>query len=112
MQEESFAQQLLEFMKSRHLSQAIVAKAAKISQSTVSRALKGHFERQGKAKARLFIYMQQESRADVLRGKGKDKVVNAFQSIWDGSEEHASAIAKIINASKGLRPEKRSGGDR
>jgi hypothetical protein len=48
--------------------------------------------------------MQQESEALVLVD-GKDKVVNAFESIWDGSDEHALAIARIIKASEGLRPD-------
>lgn len=112
MQEQTLAQQLQDFMNGRHLSQQVIAKAAKISQSTVSRALKGKFERQGRAKSKLFIYMQKELRVEGLQGKGKEKVANAFESIWDGSEEHAVAIAKIIKASKELRPVKRLGGDR
>jgi transcriptional regulator with XRE-family HTH domain len=112
MQDDSFSEQLRLFMRERHLSQTVVANEAKISQSTVSRALKGTLEREGPAKAKLFTYMQQVTGTEVLRGKGKERVVKAFESIWDGSEEHATAIAKIINASKELRPIQRSGGNR
>ena len=112
MQEDSLAERLRSFMRERQLTQKSVAKAAKISQSTVSRALQGHFERQGRARAKLFTYMHNESLNEGLSGKGKDKVVRAFDSIWDGSEEHAVAIAKIIKASGGLLPAKRLGGDR
>jgi transcriptional regulator with XRE-family HTH domain len=112
MQQQSLAKQLRAFMESRHLSQKFVAKAAKISQSTVSRALHGEIDRQGSAKSKLFIYMQKELRAEGMQGKGKEKVVNAFEAIWDGSEAHAIAIAKIIKASQQLRPVQRSGGDR
>ena len=112
MQQESLANQLRVFMERRHLSQKVVAKRAKISQSTVSRALKGEIERQGRAKSKLFIYMQKELDEEGMQGKGKEKVISAFEAIWDGSEAHAVAIAKIINASKELRPVKRSGGDR
>jgi predicted XRE-type DNA-binding protein len=112
MQGNSFQDQLRRFMRERHLSQTVVADAAKISQPTVSRALNGKVEREGAAKAKLFTYMQQVTGAEVLRGKGKERVVKAFESIWDGSEEHATAIAKIINASKELRPIQRSGGKR
>jgi transcriptional regulator with XRE-family HTH domain len=111
MQEASLVDQLLSLMQSRHLSQESVAKAAKVSQSTVSRALRGRIERQGRAKAKLFNYIQKELRKEVLSGTGKDKVINAFELIWDGSEEHATAIARIISASAGLLPGERSGGD-
>lgn len=112
MQQQSLANQLLAFMASRQLSQKTLAKAAKISQSTVSRALRGEVERQGRAKSKLFIYMQKELSAEGMQGKGKEKIINAFEAIWDGSEAHAIAIAKIIKASKDLGPVKRSGGDR
>jgi transcriptional regulator with XRE-family HTH domain len=112
MQEDSLAERLRSFMQERQLSQKSVAEAANISQSTVSRALQGHFERQGRAKSKLFTYMHNELLSEGLSGKGKDKVVRAFESIWDGSEEHAVGIAKIIKASGGLLPPKRPGGDR
>jgi hypothetical protein len=35
---------------------------------------------------------------------GGDQVLNAFSRIWDGTEAHAAAIAKIIDATKGLGP--------
>jgi predicted XRE-type DNA-binding protein len=104
MQQESLAKQLRAFMESRHLSQKIVAKGAKISQPTVSRALRGGVERQGRAKSKLFIYMQKELRAEGLQGKGREKVINAFEAIWDGSEAHAIAVAKIIKALQEFKP--------
>ncbi|HWS87335.1 MAG TPA: hypothetical protein VN282_10240 [Pyrinomonadaceae bacterium] len=106
------AKQLLALIESKQLSQKSIAKAAKVSQSTVSRALRGHIERRGRAKTKLFIYIQQELQNEILIGTGKEKVVKAFENIWDGSEEHAAAIAKIISASGGLLPAKRLGGDR
>lgn len=112
MQEDSLAKDLLTLIQSRHLSQKSIAKAAKVSQATVSRALRGRIERQGRARARLFIYIRQELQNEDLSGRGKEKVVKAFENIWDGSEEHAAAIAKIIRASGGLLPAKRLGGDR
>ena len=112
MQQQSLAKQLRAFMESRHLSQKVVANAAKISQSTVSRALNGEIERQGGAKSKLFIYMQKQLQAEGMQGKGKEKVINAFEAIWDGSEAHAIAIARIIKASQQLRPVRRSGGER
>jgi transcriptional regulator with XRE-family HTH domain len=112
MQEDSLAERLRLFMQERQLSQKSVAEAANISQSTVSRALQGHVERQGRAKSKLFTYMRNELLNEGLSGTGKEKVVKAFEKIWDRSEEHATAIAKIIRASGGLLPAKRLGGDR
>jgi transcriptional regulator with XRE-family HTH domain len=107
MQDESLAKRLSAFMSERHLSQEKVAKACKISQPTVSRALKGGIKRQGRAQAKLFIYIQEELSKDVFPGKGQDKIMAAFDSIWDRTEEHATAIAKIIKASGGLVPAKK-----
>ena len=112
MQEGFLAEGLLTLIHSRHLSQESIAKAAKVSQATVSRALRGRIKRQGRARTRLFIYIRQELQKEGLSGTGKEKVVKAFENIWDGSEEHAAAIAKIIRASGGLLPAKRLGGDR
>jgi transcriptional regulator with XRE-family HTH domain len=112
MQEDSIAKDLLRLIQSRHLSQESIAKAAKVSQATVSRALRGRIERQGRARTKLFNYIQQELQKEDLSGTGKEKVVKAFESIWDSSEEHATAIAKIIRASGGLLPVGRLGGNR
>ena len=112
MQEDSLAKDLLALIQGRHLTQESIAKAANVSQATVSRALRGRIERQGRARTKLFIYIQQELQGEELVGTGKEKVVKAFESIWDSSEEHATAIARIIRASGGLLPGGRLGGDR
>jgi hypothetical protein len=104
MQDDSLPARLSEFMRLNHLSQEAVADAASVSQSSVSRALKRVSKRHGKATTKLFTYMQQQSAAGFA-GRGTDKVVEAFESIWDGSDEHAMAIARIIKASGGLLPE-------
>ncbi len=107
MQEGSFADRLKEFMEANRLTQEAIANVAKVSQSSVSRALRRNSVRHGKAGAKLFIYMQQHLSAGFV-SQGKGKVVEAFESIWDGSEEHATAIARIIKASDGLRPAEHS----
>ncbi|MEQ1921606.1 MAG: helix-turn-helix transcriptional regulator [Pyrinomonadaceae bacterium] len=103
MQDDFLAKSLRELMRERHLSQQEVAKSAGVSQSTVSRALNGNMRRSGKGKKMLFRFMQQELGQEIFLA-GKDKVVRAFESVWDGSDEHAAAIAKIISASYGLLP--------
>ncbi|HEY1754436.1 MAG TPA: hypothetical protein VGG72_03505 [Bryobacteraceae bacterium] len=37
-------------------------------------------------------------------GSGRDQVLSAFDRIWDGSEVHAAAVAKVIEALDALRP--------
>lgn len=101
------AKQLLEFMRVNHLSQNDIAKEANVSQASVSRALRRGPQRQGKANTKLFIYMQQRSGLGSSR-KGAGVVADAFEAIWDRSEAHAIAIARIIKASDGLRPREHS----
>lgn len=98
-------------MRRKHLSQGDVAERAHISQATVSRALRGEVERQSDARTRLFNYIQEELKVEMI-SEGKTKVIEAFESIWDGSEAHATAIANIIKACDGLIPVKSEGGDR
>lgn len=87
------------------LSQAKLAERAGISQSTVSRALHGSSQRHGRARSKLFTYAQnQETTEGILAEDGPKRVVKAFDRIWDGTDAHAAAIVKILNALAGLRP--------
>jgi hypothetical protein len=36
--------------------------------------------------------------------KGVQRVVTAFERIWDRTDEHAAAVARIIDALDDLRP--------
>jgi transcriptional regulator with XRE-family HTH domain len=106
MQERLLANVLRRYMNEKQLSQKDIAKQVGVHQSTVSRALSGEVLRRGKGRQQLCKYMQQLIKPqDWL--DGKDIVVSAFESIWDGSDDHAAAIARIIRASEGLRPDHR-----
>lgn len=95
-------------MREQDLSQAELAKRAKVDQSTVSRALKGQPIRRGAAKARLYRLAKINAYAELSdAGRGRQHVLAAFERIWDYSEEHAEAIAKVIEATSGLRMRKR-----
>lgn len=109
MQEET-SLKLRELLETRpNLRQEDVAKNAGVSQATVSRALKTGLKRRTMARDRLFRYIQKELGTHTFNDQGRQKVVDAFGEIWDGSDAHASAIAKIITASKGLRPSRGKG---
>jgi len=91
-------------MERKGLTQVTLARHARVSQATVSRALAGIALRKGSARSRLFIY------AGIKQGHGRlprqsvRQIVKAFESIWDGTHSHARAIARIIEALGELRP--------
>ena len=97
------------FIKEHGLNQNLLAKAAHVSQSTVSRARKGTPERNGRARRRLFIYIHNHLRLrDEAPVKKKD-VLRAFNRVWGTWDAHASAIAKVVGALDGLRPLRKEG---
>jgi transcriptional regulator with XRE-family HTH domain len=97
--------ELLAFMTAKALNQAQIAKRARVSQATVSRALKGGArKRRGSAYIRLFTYIHKENRRAGVAHANKDEVLQAFDRIWDASHAYAVAVAKVINALDGLRP--------
>lgn len=94
------------FMARDGVNQAQLAIKAGVSQATISRALKGLPERRGKARLRLFTYIRAEVGRQKHDGQALAEVVRAFEGIWDGSEVHASAVARVIGAMDGLLPKK------
>jgi transcriptional regulator with XRE-family HTH domain len=92
------------FLEERGLSQAKVAELAGVSQSTVSRAVRRSQQRKGQARKKLFTFIENDFSRSATAGSGRDQVLNAFDRIWDGSEVHAVAVAKVIEALDGLRP--------
>ncbi len=105
MQEDDIA--LLRILMAREqLNQSELSGLAGVSQSTISRALKGIPERRGKARARLFIYVRKALAHQSRDAAGMTAVIEAFENIWDGSDVHASAVARVIDAMDGLLPKK------
>jgi transcriptional regulator with XRE-family HTH domain len=98
-------EQLRAFMQKRRLNQPQLAAAANVSQSTVSRTLRGAAKRYSKARLRLLAYAGiTESAAEIPGGSATERVVNAFKRIWDGTEVHAAKIVEVIDALSGLHP--------
>jgi class 3 adenylate cyclase len=91
-------------MNERRLSQEQLAESAGVSQSTVSRALRKGPQRNGRARAILFTFVENELNRTVPVGTGRDQVLGAFDRIWDGTELHAAAVVKVIEALVDLRP--------
>jgi transcriptional regulator with XRE-family HTH domain len=97
-----FGRRLEDLMREQGLTQEDVATAAMVSQATVSRTLRREPQRSGAAYLRLCSYIQ----AQAERGhRAPADVIAAVQRTWDGSERHAAALAKLIDASSQLWPD-------
>ena len=89
------ANQIRNYMARHGIKQRELAMEAGVSQATVSRALKGKALRHGTARDNLFTYVGiNESDIDTARSR----VMSAFEGIWDLSEKHADAVARVIKA--------------
>lgn len=93
-----------EFLVQEGISQNTLAERANVSQSTVSRAMKSGTARHSAARIRLFSFIHEYADSAEETALGVQRVARAFERIWDGSEAHAAAVARIIDASRGLRP--------
>ena len=107
MQQAGRAEALRAYLKREKLTQAQLAARIGVSQATVSRAMKQEPVRQTRQGQMVFNYMQQAGIIDRPPPPIEQLVLGAFLDVWDRSEAHASAVAKIIKATEGLRPEKR-----
>jgi predicted transcriptional regulator len=92
-----------EFMRRETMSESDLARFAGVSQSTVSRAIAGTGVRHGAARSKLFRFIHNRN-ASLPPKKGVQRVLTAFERIWDRTEEHADAVARIISALDNLRP--------
>lgn len=98
------AGKLRAYMDREKLSQTQLARRARVSQATVWRALNGKAERRGAARRRLFAFVGiSEWIVEGVYGP-RDRVIAAFDRIWDRSHAHANAVAGVIDAMADLRP--------
>lgn len=76
-----------------------------VSQPSVSRILKGDFERSDSRRVKalcdlagISVYERGQKKPDPRKNK---HLMGALQYAWDGSIEHAKLIAKVIKTLKG-----------
>lgn len=86
------------------LRQEQVAKAAKVSQSTVCRALKREYLRRSKSRVRLESYLSKTALKLNKTAKLPPDISRAVKDVWDKTERHAEILAKVIRALEGLAP--------
>jgi transcriptional regulator with XRE-family HTH domain len=89
------AARIRQYMNEHGLTQRDVAHRAGISQATVSRALKGGALRHGVARSRLFILIK-FNESELI--SARERILTAFDAIWDYSEGQADAVARVIDA--------------
>lgn len=97
---------LRKLMQERSLSQAQVGRDAHVSQASVSRAIRASALRSGAARRRLIKYIQEQERRRL-----PDQMAEAFRSVWDGTDAHEAALARLIQASAELWPRLKEGAD-
>ena len=85
-------------LRAQGLSQAKLAKSARVSQSTVSRLVKGLPEKQhGRARQKLLEYVRNEiPEALPEEDDPSRQLVIAFKKVWDETPEHAERIIQAV----------------
>lgn len=74
-----------------------------LSQSQISRILTGKFKLCSKNVFNLCKYAEIKIVDSDLETKWGDKLTNSLNFAWDGTEEHAKAINKILRAIGSIR---------
>lgn len=94
----------------RHgISQAQVAAFVGASQGQVSRLLGGKVQRISKLFEEICLYAERlEGGVSVEMVQSNDDLLRALAETWDGTAEHAKALANVIRSLSGLHSKKSS----
>ena len=79
------------------LTQQDIAKALGASQSQVSRVLAGQSRRRSRLFDQVCKYVFSAGRIDAERAPPAE-LTDALHAVWDGTPEHASALALVIRS--------------
>jgi transcriptional regulator with XRE-family HTH domain len=90
--------------RSKGLRQQDIAKALGINQSQVSRILTGRIRRHTSVVERVCQYVLHRE-LDQTRRQVRDnaELIDALAAAWDGTSQHASALATVIRGLGALR---------
>lgn len=102
-------ERLREYMVAERVTQEDLAFRSGTSQSTVCRALRYSGGRTGPAVSKVFIVAGLAEYLIPNSPDPKERVMRAFEQVWDGTGAHADAIANVIGAMADLRPVSRKG---
>ena len=89
------------FMEAHSYSQSRLAKEAKVPQSTISRALASPV-RLSRTHRQLCNFAGIDIQAAQGRSGARDSLVQAVLDVWDGTDEHAQSIARLLKAAATL----------
>lgn len=81
------------------ITQSQIAQAIGADQSQVSRVLSGKSKRASRVFTEVCNYVNRmPSVIDHVLIMKNDKLLEAIESVWDGSEEHAIALSNVIRS--------------
>lgn len=105
------AQALLAAKRAKELglTQEHIASALSASQSQVSRVLSGNSRRRSKLLDGVCKYVFSVSLGEAQEPRSNADLMAALSAVWDGSEEHARALALVIRSLGALHPGSRGG---
>jgi predicted XRE-type DNA-binding protein len=90
-------------IKSGIVTQDEISAATGVHQSQISRVLSGHVKRASKNVHKLCKYVDNMHNMDLtIDGLIDSRLYKAIKRVWDGSPEHAEAIAKVILSLDGM----------
>lgn len=92
--------------KRRGLTQAHIASELGVSQSQISRVLKGNAVKATRLSRAICLYVEKFEFGGVTPAlvQANEELMNALTSTWDGSEVHAKALSTVIRSLCVLRP--------
>ncbi len=88
--------------RKRGLTQTDIANAVGASQSQVSRLLAGHCQRRSKLLTRVCEYVFYTHKSTGVIPQQSPVLMEALATVWDGTPQHAQALALVILSLGGL----------
>lgn len=89
-----------------HITQTSLSSALSIPQSQISRVLGGKTKKPGTTYLRLCNYANSKlGYVDNKEMEIPSELLRAIEDVWDGSLEHARALATVIRSLRVLKPQ-------
>ena len=90
---------LVRFCNENAAAQESISRLAGVSQSTVSRVLSSMPKTRGGAFKKLCKYAKENQKArSTTDPSANETLMQALKDVWNGTDEHAMALAAIIRA--------------
>lgn len=99
----NIACELTRKFKEHAVCQIEVSKLIDVSQSQISRVLAGKFKRRSKNVNKLCKFANikfERHKVDPVQNR---ILIDALMEVWDGTDHHAKAIAKVLKALSSLK---------